>query len=116
MEALNENFTRISDKEFEQAVLGCLLSDTEAITEAMTSGLNAEDFSTPAFRLIFNAVQEIYDSGSMAAVDDVVDMLRKKGQLESAGGEESINSIPGFAGVKTNLDYYIRTLKECPPV
>ena len=97
----------------ERTVLGCALSDQEAIFRALPL-LETEDFSLDSHRRIFHAITELANAGK--PVDDltVSNALADRGQLQSVGGvaflsDLSKNVDEGLARV-TNIEHYAELL------
>jgi replicative DNA helicase len=80
------------DLDAEVCVLGSMLLDNEVIGEVVTL-LRGEDFYREGHRRIFETLVSLYDSGK--GVDAVLlrEELRRRGDLEAAGGAEALVNL-----------------------
>ena len=78
--------------EAEQAVIGAMISDKDAIVTA-TELLTAEDFYGKQNGIIFDAIVELYDRGS---VPDVIPLQNK---LKEKGIPDEINNVEYLGGL-----------------
>jgi replicative DNA helicase len=97
----------------ERTVLGCALSDSEAVFRALPL-LESKDFSLDSHRRIFHTITELANAGK--PIDDltVSNALADRGQLQSVGGvaflsDLSKNVDEGLARV-TNIEHYAELL------
>ena len=84
--------------EAEQAVLGAMLLEREAIAKVMEK-LRSEDFYREAHKVIFNAMLELYNRNEAVDLVTVTEVLKKNGKLEDVGGIAYVNSVPTAANV-----------------
>jgi replicative DNA helicase len=105
----------LTDMDAERTVLGCALSDANAVYRVLPL-LKPEDFSLDSHRRIFHAISELGEAGK--PVDDltVCNALAAKGQLESVGGVAYLASLSdnvdaGLARV-TNVEHYANLLRD----
>ena len=78
--------------EAEQAVLGAMLIDKEAIAKA-TEVLSADDFYREAHRVIFSAMLELYNKNEAVDMVTVTEILKRDNKLEDIGGIAYITSL-----------------------
>jgi replicative DNA helicase len=97
--------------EAEQATLGALLLDDDAITVAIRY-LRADDFYSSANRRIFQATLNLFNKGRKADIITVVDELRQNGELEIAGGPAYVASLTNVVPTSANIDYYARIVQD----
>ncbi|MFA6508670.1 MAG: replicative DNA helicase [Treponemataceae bacterium] len=97
--------------EAEQATLGALLLDDDAITVAIRY-LRANDFYSNANRRIFQAILNLFNKGRKADIITVVDELRQEGELDGAGGPSYIASLTDVVPTSANIDYYARIVQD----
>ena len=101
----------------ERAVVGSKLLSSSAAT-LVAGEVRAEDFGDPGLRVIFDALCEVVGRGEYPEAGAVLRELRRRGQLEAAGGELAGLEIP-FAphpALDEALADLSRTLGEIPPV
>ncbi|MFK7692312.1 replicative DNA helicase [Paenibacillus sp. HJGM_3] len=97
--------------EAEQAVLGAILLDSEAMITALER-VSDEDFYRTAHQHIFAAMQEL------AAADEPVDLitltakLQDKQQLEGVGGVSYLSELANAVPTAANVDYYAQIVEE----
>ena len=93
--------------EVEQAVLGAMLLDGEAVAKAVES-IEAGYFYKKSHRLIFSAMAEMFEKEREIDLYTLTETLKQKNQLEEVGGPyylaEISNSIPTSAHVEQHLD------------
>jgi replicative DNA helicase len=90
--------------ETEQAVLGAMMLDKEAVIIAGEI-LKARDFYKDAHQIIFEAIKEQESRGEPVDLITVTEILRQKDALEKCGGVAYVaslaNQVPSAAGVRS---------------
>ena len=89
------------DIEAEQAVIGSMLTDKDAIMSAVET-LKPEDFYREDNKIIYEAILNLYNRA------DPVDMK----QLEAVGGLEYIAQLPDKVPTTANVEQYIKIVEE----
>ena len=93
--------------EVEQAVLGAMLLDGEAVAKAVES-IEANYFYKRSHQLIFNAMAEMFEKEREIDLYTLTEALKQKNQLDEVGGPyylaEISNSIPTSAHIEQHLD------------
>ncbi len=88
--------------EAEQAVLGALILDNDAIDRI--PDVRPEQFYRYDHRLIFEAVARLIMAGRQADLLTTMESLRASGKIEAVGGLQYLNSLvqntPGSAGIR----------------
>lgn len=97
--------------EAEQATLGALLLDDDAISVAIRY-LRADDFYSNANKRIFQAVLNLFNKGRKADIITVIDELRLLGELDSSGGPAYVASLTSVVPTSANVDYYARIVQD----
>lgn len=97
--------------EAEQAVLGAMLIEREAISK-VTEFLRPEDFYREAHRLIYNAALELFNKNDAIDMVTVTEFLRKDDKLEGAGGISYITSLANSVPTAANVLYHARIVEE----
>src|SRR5579883_2805102 len=95
----------------ERSVLGAILIDNHALNTAIEK-LKPEDFFHDAHRRIFNQMIQLGESQQGIDLITLSDQLRRKGELEAAGGAAYIAQLIDGAYRISNLDHYPRIIKE----
>ena len=99
--------------EAEQAALGAILLDNDAIDAALEY-LRADDFYSNANKRVFNAVLNLHSLGQQKAdIITVVAELRRMGELEAAGGPAYIASLTNAVPSSANIEHYARLVYDC---
>ncbi|PJA27852.1 MAG: replicative DNA helicase [candidate division Zixibacteria bacterium CG_4_9_14_3_um_filter_46_8] len=78
--------------EIEQAILGAMLIDPEAVSKAIET-ISHENFYREAHRKIFKAITELFDKGEPTDIYTLSEHLEKKGQLDDVGGRGYIITL-----------------------
>jgi replicative DNA helicase len=91
--------------EAEQSVLGAVLLDNTALDRAIEI-IMLDDFYRESHRRIFNAMIALSDTGEAIDVITLSDMLKKRGELDKAGGASYVaglaNAIPNAANIRNH--------------
>ena len=101
--------------EAETSVLGAILLTEQALDGVLLQiGLRPEDFYRPRHQLIFRSMIRLKEKAEPEAVDalTVSDDLKRSGELEEAGGEEYVHSLPTVVPAVGNVLHYARIVKD----
>ena len=97
--------------EAEQAVLGAMLIDKEAIAKA-TEVLSADDFYREAHPVIFSAMLELYNKNEAVDMVTVTEILKRDNKLEDIGGIAYITSLANVVLTAANVKYHAEIVAE----
>ena len=97
--------------EAEQAVLGAMLIDKEAIAKA-SEILTSSDFYREAHRVIFNAMLELYNKNEAVDMVTVTEILKRDNKLEDIGGIAYITSLANVVLTAANVKYHADIVAE----
>lgn len=97
--------------EAEQAVLGAMLIDKEAIAKA-SEVLTSSDFYREAHRVIFNAMLELYNKNEAVDMVTVTEILKRDNKLEDIGGLAYITSLANVVLTAANVKYHADIVAE----
>ena len=103
------------NEEAEASVLGAILLTEQALDGVLLEvGLRSVDFYRPRHQLIFAAMIRLKEKAEPEAVDalTVSEELRRSGDLEKAGGEPYVNSLPTVVPALGAVLDYARIVKE----
>lgn len=93
-----------NDPQAEQAILGAMLLDRQAISEIVDT-VKSNDFYRQSHREIFEAIVELYNQGEPIDLITITDKLKGKNTLESLGGvtylTQLMNILPSVSNVKS---------------
>jgi replicative DNA helicase len=100
-----------SSLEAERGILGAVLLDNQSLHAALET-LRTDDFFSDHHRRIFDGMIEL--AGAQKAIDllTLSDELRRKGELESAGGVAYLASLVDGVPRISNVPHYARIVKE----
>lgn len=97
--------------EAEQAVLGAMLIEREAISK-VAEILKPEDCYREAHRLIYNAMVELFNKNDAVDMVTVIEYLRKEDKLEAAGGIAYVTSLANSVPTAANVLYHAKIVEE----
>src|SRR3712207_2475740 len=103
------------NEEAEASVLGAILLTEQALDGVLLEvGLRPHDFYRPRHEAIFQAMIRLKEKATPEAVDalTVTEELRRGGELEKAGGEASVHSLPTVVPAVGAVLDYARIVKE----
>jgi replicative DNA helicase len=103
------------NEEAEASVLGAILLTEQALDGVLLEvGLRPHDFYRPRHDAIFQAMIRLKEKATPEAVDalTVAEELRRGGELEKAGGEAYLHSLPTVVPAVGAVLDYARIVKE----
>ncbi len=103
------------NEEAEASVLGAILLTEQALDGVFLEvGLRPDDFYRPRHQLVFGAMVRLKEKAAPEAVDalTVSEELRRAGELERAGGESYVHSLPTVVPALGAVLDYARIVKE----
>src|SRR5918997_975496 len=101
--------------EAETSVLGAILMSEPALDSVLLDvGLKPEHFYRPRHQLVFRSMLRLKEKAEPEPVDalTVSDELRRTGELEDAGGEEYVHSLPAGVVALGHYVQYARIVKN----
>ncbi|MDR2110486.1 MAG: replicative DNA helicase [Spirochaetaceae bacterium] len=98
--------------EAEQAVLGAMLLDDDAVVTAIQY-LRPGDFYSNANKRVYEAILGLFNQGRKADIITVTGELRQNGELDGAGGPAYIASLTNVVPSSANADYYAKIVQDC---
>jgi replicative DNA helicase len=101
--------------EAETSLLGSILMSEQVLDRvAIEPRLQAEDFYRPRHVLIFRSMLRLKEKAQPEAVDAVTvcDDLKRNSELEEAGGEAYVHSLPTMVEAVGNYSHYARIVKD----
>lgn len=106
-----ESRTPPQSMEAEQAVLGAILIDSDALTVAMER-IGPEDFYRSAHQMIFEAMIRLNDSNEPIDLVTLTAKLQELNQLEDVGGVGYLTELAGSVPTSANVGYYAQIIEE----
>ena len=95
------------DIEAEQAVLGSMLTDKDAVIAAMEV-LKPESFYREDDKAIYEAMQNLYSKAEPIDLITLKNELESMSKLEQVGGLEYLANLPEKAPTSANVQKYIK--------
>src|ERR1700690_2288142 len=95
----------------ERSVLSAILMDNHALNAAIEK-LRADDFFLDQHRRIFNQMIELGEAQQSIDLITLSEQLRRKGELEAAGGAAYIAQLMDGVPRITHLEHHSRIVKE----
>ena len=99
------------DIEAEQAVLGSMLTDQDAVIAAIEV-LKEDDFYREDNKIIYTALLNIYNRAEPIDIITLKSELSSMGKLEAVGGLEYIAQLPDKVPTTANIERYIKIVEE----
>ena len=97
--------------EAEEAVLGSLLIDPDAILRVATF-LHSADFYVPRHRMVFQAVLELHERREPADLVTLTDELERQGHLSAVGGAPFLTGLINATPTSIHAEYYARIVER----
>ena len=99
------------DLEAEQATIGSMLTDKDAVISAIEV-LKEEDFYREDNRLIFSSILNLYNRAEPIDIITVKAELEAMGKFDKVGGLEYLTGLPEKVPTTANATKYIKIVKE----
>ena len=99
------------DEEAEQAVIGSMMTDKDAVIAAMEV-LKPEDFYREDNKTIYGAIMNLYAKAEPIDIITLKDELTSLGKLEPVGGLTYLVSLPDKVPTTSNVEKYIKIVEE----
>ena len=99
------------DTEAEQAILGSMLTDRDAVIAA-TEVLKKEDFYRDDNKSIFEAMVNLNNKGEPVDIITVKAELETMGMFDKVGGLEYLSELPERVPTTANAEKYIKIVSE----
>lgn len=97
--------------EAEQAVLGAILLEAEALITSMER-LGAEDFYSVSHQRIFEVMMSLGEDGEPIDLVTLTARLQDLGQLDEVGGVSYLAKLAGAVPTAANVEYYAQIVEE----
>jgi replicative DNA helicase len=95
----------------EEAVLGALLTDKDALTSVMDI-LRPESFYLDAHQLIYKAILRLFEKSQPIDLLTVKEALLKSGDLERVGNAVYLADLTNRVGSAANIEYHARIIAQ----
>ncbi len=109
----NENIIRVlpNDVEAEQAVLGAMIIDKDAIANVLEI-IRPDDFYREDNREVFSAIVDLFESSKPIDLVSIKEQLRFRGTLDAVGGIAFIADLSTKVPTAANVEYYAKIVEE----
>jgi len=97
--------------ELEEAVLGALMLDKEALTDVIDI-LKKDSFYKEDHQIIFESIVDLFQRSEPIDILTVTQELKKKGQLEIIGGPFYIAQLTNRVASSANVEYHARIIAQ----
>jgi replicative DNA helicase len=97
--------------EAEQATLGALLLDAEAVSVVIRY-LRSDNFYSLQNQKIFSAIITLFNKGQRADIITVIEELRNSGELDAVGGPGYVASLTDTVPTSANVEYYAKVVLD----
>ncbi len=95
----------------EQALLGAMFIDPSVVADVMEI-CSVNDFYSESNRLIFEAVERLYEENKGVDPITVMDLLKKEGNLDKIGGAMYLSKLADITPTSANAEYYARIVRD----
>lgn len=99
------------DNEAEQAVLGAILIDKDAII-SVSQLISSENFYDDRHQEIYSAMLSLYEERKPIDLLTLTDVLKKKKMYEKVGGSSYLSSLTNVVPTAANSEYYAGIIRE----
>ena len=96
----------------EQAALGALLIDWNALSDVVTS-LHSDRFYSFQNQVIYEAMISLFKQNVHGDTLVLINELSKTGKLEQAGGTAYIAGLTDTVPTAANINYYVDIILDC---
>jgi len=97
--------------EAEQAALGALLLDPDAVAHILRF-LRPDDFYVNANRNVFAAIISLFEKGQKGDLITLSDEMRALGTLDNSGGVAYVAKLTDAVPSSANMEYYARIVRD----
>ncbi len=100
-----------NSKESEMMVLGCMLTNVNALNMAADS-LDDFDFYYTEHQTIFSSLKSIYRADKPADIHIVGEELKRQNKLDNVGGISYLTTLAQYAGTSAFIEEYVQLVRE----
>ena len=97
--------------EAEQCVLGGILIEAGALLKVIEI-LEPDDFYKESHAIIYSAIIDLFERNEPQDLVSVHNELKRRGQLEAAGGPLYLAELTETVPVASNIDYYAKIVRD----
>jgi replicative DNA helicase len=97
--------------DLEEAVLGAMMLENDRLAEVIEI-MKPEVFYKENHQIIFSAIQRLFGQNEPVDILTVTEELRKKGELEAAGGPYYITMLTNRIASAANIEFHARIILQ----
>lgn len=99
-------------KDLEEAVLGAMMLDKDAVNDAIDILNTSRCFYDPKHQVIFNAIQQLFGSSEPIDLLTVTEKLKSNGELAISGGPLYLSQLTNRVGSAAHVEYHSRIIVQ----
>jgi len=96
----------------EHVIACCLLDGSDTIARCLEARITAECFYTPANRLLYEVIIELYQKSPPVTLEMIAEELKTRRQLEAVGGFPYLMQVTGKIPTTAHAGYFIEKVRE----
>ena len=97
--------------ELEQAVLGALMIDNDALSNSIEL-LKPESFYQTEHQKVFSAIEDLFNSTQPVDILTVTNLLKQKGELRDVGGAAFVSKLTERVASAANIETHARIIAQ----
>ena len=97
--------------ELEQAVLGALMNDNDAISNSIEL-LKPENFYQTEHQKVFSAIEDLFNNTQPVDILTVTNLLKQKGDLKDVGGAAFVSKLTERVASAANIETHARIIAQ----
>ncbi|MGC6470108.1 MAG: replicative DNA helicase [Flavobacteriales bacterium] len=97
--------------ELEQAVLGALMIDNDALSNAIEL-LKPESFYQIEHQKVFSAIEDLFNNTERIDILTVTNLLKQKGELKEVGGAAFVSKLTERVASAANIETHARIIAQ----
>lgn len=101
------------DREAEEATIGALLIDPDAMGRVIATGLQPSAFHLMRLRLIFRAIMQLHEQGKPGDYVLVLSQLKRNGHLRDVGGPAGVTELIRRCPTSIYATHYADVVLAC---
>ena len=96
----------------EHVIACCLLDGSDTIARCLEARLSGDAFYSPANRLLFETMVELYQKNPPVSLEILAEELKTRRQLEAVGGFPYLMQVTGRIPTTAHAGYFIEKVRE----
>src|SRR5205823_5014449 len=100
-----------NSKESEMMVLGCMLTNINALN-VTADALSDADFYYTEHQTIFSALRGAYRADKPADIHIIAEELKRQNKLDAVGGISYLTTLAQYAGTSAFIEEYVQLVRE----